>query len=78
MPLLAYIHEPDESEPERRGWEPDWHVWGPAIGALVLLVAAGMVHGVAGLVLVLLASALGYRAIDTALPYRAGLRDHKQ
>ena len=78
VPFVAYIREPDDAPPEQREWQPDWSVWAPAIGALVGLVAAGMVHGVAGLVLVVLALALAYRAIDRALPYRGGLREHKQ
>jgi hypothetical protein len=77
VPFVAYVHEPDEVAPERE-WEPDWSVWGPALGALAGIVAAGVVHGVAGLVLVVLALALGYRAIDRALPYRGGLREHRQ
>jgi len=78
VPFVAYVHEPDEVAPERREWEPDWSVWAPALGALAGIVAAGVVHGVAGLVLVVLALALGYRAIDRALPYRGGLREHRQ
>jgi hypothetical protein len=78
VPFVAYVHEPDEVAPERREWEPDWSVWASALGALAGIVAAGVVHGVAGLVLVVLALALAYRAIDRALPYRGGLREHRQ
>jgi hypothetical protein len=78
VPFVAYIREQDAREPERREWAPNWHAWGPALGALAALVVAGIVDGLAGLALVVLAFALAYRAIDTALPYRAGLREHRQ
>jgi hypothetical protein len=78
VPFVAYIREQDGSEPQRREWAPDWRAWGPGLGAFAALVAAGMVHGVAGLVLVVLAFALAFRAIETALPYGSGLREHKQ
>jgi hypothetical protein len=78
MPFLAYVHEPRPGQPEARAWEPNWSVWRPALGALAAVLTAGAVHGYAGLALVVFAFWLGYRAIDAALPYRQGLREHHQ
>ena len=78
VPFVAYVSEPRPEQPEARAWEPDWSVWRPALVAIAALIAAGAVHGYAGLALVLLAFWLGYRAIDAALPYRQGLREHHQ
>ena len=78
VPLVAYIDAPSPAEPDRRPWEPDWAVWRPAGGALAAGFAAGHVHGAAALALILLAFGLGCRALDAALPYRQGLREHRQ
>ena len=78
MPFVAYVHAPRPDRPERREWEPDLSVWRPALGALAALVAAGSIHGYVGLALVVIAFWLGYRALDAALPYRQGLREHRQ
>ncbi len=77
MPLVAYIDAPRPAEPEPP-WEPDWSVWRPAGAALAAGVAAGHVDGVAALVLILLAFGLACRSLDAALPYRQGLREHRQ
>ena len=78
VPFVAYVHEPRPEQPEARGWEPDLSVWRPALGAVGAVVIAGVVHGYAGLALVIVAFWLGFRAIDAALPYRQGLREHRQ
>ena len=78
VPLVAYIDAPGPAEPERRPWEPDWAVWRPAGGAIAAGFAAGHVHAAAALALVLAAFGLACRAIDAALPYRQGLREHRQ
>ena len=78
VPLVAYIDTPSPAEADRRPWEPDWAVWRPVAGALAAGFAAGQVHGAAALVLILLAFGLACRALDAALPYRQGLREHRQ
>jgi len=78
VPLVAYIDPPAPAEPDRPPWEPDWSVWRPAGAALAAGVAADQVHGAAALVLVLLAFGFACRALDAALPYRQGLREHRQ
>jgi hypothetical protein len=81
VPLVAYIdsskpNRPDE--PERRPWDPDWRVWRPTLGALVSAGAAAQADGGAELVLVIVAFGFACRALDAALPYRQGLREHRQ
>ena len=78
VPFVAYVRETRPEHPEARAWEPDWSVWRPALGAIAALLTAGAIHGYAGLALVILAFWLGYRALDAALPYRQGLREHRQ
>lgn len=78
MPLIAYIHAREPARPERPPWEPDWGVWGPALGAVGAAVAAGETSGAPELALVLVAFGLACRALDRALPYRQGLREHRQ
>jgi hypothetical protein len=78
VPLIAYIHTREPAQPDRRAWEPDWSVWGPALGAVGSAVAAGETSGAPKLGLVLLAFGLGCRTLDRALPYRQGLREHRQ
>ena len=78
VPFVAYVREPRPEQPEARAWEPDWSVWRPALAAIAALLSAGAIHGYAGLALVILAFWLGYRALDAALPYRQGLREHRQ
>ena len=78
VPLVAYIDAPGPADPDRPPWEPDWAVWRPAGAALAAGFGAGQVHGVAALALILLAFGLGCRALDAALPYRQGLREHRQ
>ena len=53
-------------------------MWRPAGAALAAGLAAAQVEGVAGLVLILLAFGLACRALDAALPYGRGLREHRQ
>lgn len=78
VPLVAYVDAPKPGPPERRPWEPDWRVWRPAGGALTSALVAGQVPGWAGVALILLAFGLACRALDAALPYRDGLREHRQ
>jgi hypothetical protein len=78
VPCIAYVHAPRPDQPERHEWEPDWSVWRPALLGLAALVVAGSIHGYVGLALVVISFWLGYRALDAALPYRQGLREHRQ
>ncbi len=78
VPLVAYIDAPGPAEPERPPWQPDWRVWRPGAAALAAVAGAAQVEGAAALVLVVLAFGLACRALDAALPYGHGLREHRQ
>jgi hypothetical protein len=78
VPLVAYIDSSEPALPERRPWEPDWRVWRPTLGALVAAGAASQTDGGAELALVILAFGFACRALNAALPYRQGLREHRQ
>jgi hypothetical protein len=78
VPLVAYIDAPRPDQPERRPWEPDWRVWRPTLAALVAAGGAAKTDGGVELGLVILAFGFACRALDAALPYRLGLREHRQ
>ena len=78
VPLVAYVDAPKPGPPEQPPWDPDWRVWRPAGAALASALVAAQAHGWAALALILLAFGLACRALDAALPYRHGLREHRQ
>jgi hypothetical protein len=78
VPLVAYIDAPGPGEPGREPRELDWRVWRRAAAALAAALGAAQVEGLAAAVLVVLAFGLACRAVDAALPYGHGLREHRQ
>jgi hypothetical protein len=68
----------DTRQEQRPAWEPNWHVVAPLLLAIVLGIVGVNTDGGVGLVLVIVAFAAACRALDVALPYREGLREHKQ
>jgi hypothetical protein len=69
---------PPFSEPGRPVWEPDWRVWSWVLAAIATGVGAALTTGLASLVLVCATVALAVEATLRALPYGAGLREHRQ
>jgi len=67
----------DERQPPRRMRLP-WRVF-PATSTMVaLFVVAATVEGPAGALAALGALIAFFRALDRALPYKQGLREHRQ
>jgi hypothetical protein len=78
VPLVAYIDAPGPADPGREPRELDPSVWRPAAAALAAALGAAQVEGISAVVLVVLAFGLACRALDAALPYGHGLREHRQ
>jgi hypothetical protein len=69
---------PPFSEPGRRVWEPDWHVWSWVLAAVVAGVAAALSSGLAGYVLLCVTVGCAAEALSRAVPYGRGLGEHRQ
>jgi hypothetical protein len=59
-------------------WEPNWRVWRWVLGALVMSAGGFVTSGFVSYVCVVLAFACALCAFDRALPYKDGLREHRQ
>ena len=75
---LLLVDTRREPEPAPSTWEPNWRMWSWIALALAFGLAASQVNGGIGLVCVLVAFGAACKAIDVAMPYRAGLREWRQ
>jgi predicted lysophospholipase L1 biosynthesis ABC-type transport system permease subunit len=73
--MTMLIHEGDERP---REWQPDWRIWRWVVLAVVVGYAATQASGWIGVLLILVAFAAACKALDEALPYGGGLREHRQ
>jgi hypothetical protein len=73
--MTMLIHEREDGP---RPWQPDWRVWRWVVVAVVVGYAATRATGGIGVLLILVAFAAACKALDEALPYRGGLREHRQ
>ena len=76
--MLIDDRVPPFSEPGRRVWEPDWHVWSWVLAAVVAGVATTFSSGLVGYVLLCVTIGCAAEAFSRAMPYTAGLREHRQ
>ena len=73
--MTMLIHERQDG---LRPWQPNWRVWRWVVVAVVVGYAATRATGWIGVLLILVAFAAVRKALDEALPYRGGLREHRQ
>jgi hypothetical protein len=73
--MTMLIHEREDG---LRPWQPDWRVWRWVAVAVLVGYAATRTTGGIGVLLILVAFCAACKALDQALPYGGGLREHRQ
>jgi hypothetical protein len=66
------------SQPDRRPWEPNWHVVSWLVAVVVVGYASTVADGVLSAALLTAAFAAVCRALAVAIPYGGGLTEWKQ
>ena len=76
--MLIDDRVPPFTDPDRRVWEPAWHVWSWVLAAIAAGVATALTGGLASYVLLCATLGCAAEALSRAIPYGSGLREHRQ
>jgi hypothetical protein len=76
--MLIDTRDPSPADRARPPWQPNWRVVAWAAAAIVIGIGGASADDAIGVVLIMVAFAAGCRALDEALPYKEGLREHRQ